>query len=146
VGLAVSKIRFTKTALQAIEANGERQTFHDAVAPGLIVLVYPTGQKTFFLYRRIAGRPERIKLGTFPIMTVEQARTKAATVHGAIARDDNPAEAKRAVKAEPTFGEVFDVFLWNKRTKRGLPLSPKTVYEYRKCAALHLGRIMSDKL
>jgi len=75
-----------------------------------IVLVRITIQKAFFLYRHLAGRPERIELGKFPAMTAEHARMKAATVQDAMTPGENSATTKCAVKVEPIFGAFFDLF------------------------------------
>ena len=60
---------------------------------------------------REGGKPERITLGRFPSMTVEQARKQAAKINLAIESGANPADAKRAHKAEQTFGELFQDYL-----------------------------------
>lgn len=140
------KFSFTKLGLERIEPTQKRECYRDTKTPGLVLTVYPSGVKTFIVYRRIGGRPERIRIGTFPQVTVEQARTKAAEINGAIIKDENPAAVKRALRQEPTFGEVFVEFLKTKRTRDGRPLSAKTTYEYQKCAASHLRRIMGEQL
>lgn len=64
--------------------------------------------KTFSVLKRIPnGGMERVTLARFPAMTVEQARKKAADVLGKIATGDNPGEIRRAIREEPTFGELF---------------------------------------
>ena len=106
------KIRFpfSKERLLALPlpAAGTRAAYHDTKAPGLQLRVTSTGVKTFSMYRRMkGGGPERITLGRFPSMTVEQARKAAAAVNAEIEAGANPAEAKRAFKAEPTLSEFF---------------------------------------
>lgn len=87
---------------------GTRATYHDTKSPGLQLRVTSTGVKTFSMYRRMkGGGPERVTLGRFPSMTVEQARKAAAVVNAEIEAGANPAEAKRAFKAEPTLSEFF---------------------------------------
>jgi integrase len=79
---------------------------------GLRLRVTATGVKTFSLYRRVkGGTPERVTLGRFPDMSVEQARRQAATINAAIADGANPAQAKRAHKAELTFHELFQQYI-----------------------------------
>lgn len=103
-------ISFSKEAINALPAPaaGKRDTYLDAKTPGLQLRVTETGAKTFSVYRRIkGGQPERVTLGKFPAMTVEQARKQAAIINASIADGANPAEAKRAHRAEMTFGELF---------------------------------------
>ena len=142
----VAKVNFTKLTLERIEPGSKRTTYFDAKSPGLALVVYPSGSKSFVIYRRIAGRPERVKIGTFPLMTVEQARTKAAEVNVAIAGGANPNEARRAIRQEPTFAEVFKRYLKEKRNRAGKPLAERSVIEYRKIVDTHLGAINSMKL
>ena len=105
-----SKFNFTKEALERLRlpAPGERAIYHDPKTTGLQVRVTATGIKTFSIFRRIkGGQPERITLGRFPDMTVEQARKLAARVNAAIEEGSNPADVKRAHKSEPTLSEFF---------------------------------------
>jgi integrase len=129
----MSEIEFTKTNLQALPpaAPGTRATYHDEKRPGLMLRVTPAGAKTFYLHRRIDGKPERIALGVFPTMTVEQARKAFDKLNGAIAGGANPAQAKRTLKAEPTFGELLSDFLTKKRNRAGNPLAESTIVGYR---------------
>jgi len=69
------------------------------------------GSKTFYLYRRINGRPERVKLGGFPAVTVKQARKLATEALGTIATGGNPNAARRAVRAEWTLNQLLDDYL-----------------------------------
>lgn len=140
------KLNFTKSALDRIQPGHKQVSYQDATVRGLILLVYPTGGKTFFVYRRIAGRPERIKLGTFPQMTVEQARKQAELVNGTIADKQNPAAVRRAVKVEPTLGEVLEDFIKKKRSRSGKALSSRTIEDYRALLANHLSGISKLKL
>jgi hypothetical protein len=144
----MSDIRFTKTVLEKlpVAAHGQRDNYCDTATPGLMVRVTHTGAKTFYVRRRINGVPERIRLGAFPQMTIEQARAKAAQVNGAIAEKRNPAEARRAARAEPLYGETFERFLKDKRNRSGKPLSARTTEGYRKVTETYLSSFKTRKL
>lgn len=91
---------------------GKRATYLDEKVTGLQLRVTANGVKTFSLYRRPkGGKPERVTLGRFPMMTIEKARKRAADINMAIESGANPAQVKRAHKAEITFGELFKDFL-----------------------------------
>ncbi len=108
------KINFTKAAIDALRTPepGKRETYHDTKTIGLQLRVTSNGIKTFSLYRRIkGGTPERITLGRFPDMTIEQARRHAGEVNSAIANGANPADVKRGRKAELTFAGLFEEYL-----------------------------------
>ena len=86
---------FTKEALQALPtpATGQRAVYFDAKTTGLQMRVTSSGTKTFSVYRRTkGGQPERVTLGRFPAMTVEQARKLAARVNLEIEEGSNPAQ------------------------------------------------------
>ena len=108
------RIGFTKDAIRRLPAPpvGTRATYHDAKIPGLQLRVTSGGIKTFSVFRRVkGGGPERITIGTFPNTSIEKARKRAATINSAIEGGANPAEARRAHKDEPTFGELFKDYL-----------------------------------
>ena len=137
---------FTKRHIENLPVTGKTYTVKDEKTPGLILLVTPKGAKTFYSYRWLDGRPERIKLGTFPALTVEQARAAATKINGAVATGGNPAEVKRTVRAEPTFGEIFERFLQEKRNRSGKPLAITTATGYRKVVDTYLNGIKAAKL
>src|ERR1035441_2020273 len=100
---------------------GTRDFYYDDEVRGLCVAVGPTGTKTFVLYRYVAGKPERIKIGRIEDFTVEQARTEAQRMNGEIGRGKNPATELRTVRDEMTLDELFQTWLLlfakaNKRT------------------------------
>lgn len=106
-----SRFNFTKAALQALPpaAPGGRSYFHDTAVGGLLVAVTARGAKSFQFYRRVNGRPERITLGRFDEkgLTIEQARKAARELATTIAAGRNPADERRAKRAEMTLGELF---------------------------------------
>jgi len=144
-----SRFSFTKEKLTALPVPGfgERTTYHDAKTTGLQLRVTAAGSKTYSVYRRLkSGQPERITLGKFPSMTVEQARKSAASINSEIESGSSPAAVKRAAKAELTFGQAFDDFIDRKRKRDGSPISDKTKRDYKDLLRLYLGGIKGKKL
>jgi integrase len=111
--LASSTISFSTTALTAIPPPSVgRDVYRDNKAPGLELRVTSSGTKTFSVFKRTKdGHPERITLGRFPAVTVEQARKMAGKVFTAIAEGISPAAVKRAHKEELTFGQLFAQYM-----------------------------------
>lgn len=140
---------FTKPQLEALAepAPGERVIYHDTHkdAAGLQLRVTRTN-KTFFIQKRVDGKPERVTIGQFPDMSIENARKEAARLKGLIAGGINPNSDARALKSETTLQELFDNFLINRRTKRGAFLSEKTKRSYRYDFGLYLSRWSKRKL
>ncbi len=111
--MAENRFNFTIRTIQSITppSKGKRSFFYDAKVPGLALSVTSTGTKSFLVYRKIEGRPERIFLGRYPDLSVENARNMAAETIGQIARGTNPAALKRAGREELTLEELFQEFM-----------------------------------
>ncbi len=109
----MAKLTFTKRTLAELRPpHGSQRAYHyDKTVRGLGLAVSPGGKKTFILYRKIQGRPERVTLGPFPDLSVEQARGLAHELNAAIARGENPAAQRRAVGRQTTVGELFEQYL-----------------------------------
>ena len=102
-------VKFTKTELSKLIAPeaGKRLTIYDTEIPKLALRITHTGTKTFYVVKRAGREMTWLKLGTFPDMTVEMARSEAHKALGEFATGANPAEVKRAYKAELTLSELF---------------------------------------
>jgi integrase len=107
------KFNFTKKLLDRVPLpeNGQRAYVYDSATRGLALAVSPAGKKVFVLYRKVAGRPERITIGPYPDLSIEQARDRAAELNGAIARGENPSAKLRKVRDEMTLDEMFKAYL-----------------------------------
>lgn len=129
------RLKFTKRALEALPPApaGGRATYHDTECNGLTLRVTDAGAKSFILQRRINGKPERVTLGRFPEMTIEQARKAAAGAHVKINDGTSPNAVKRAERARAaTLADVLDAYLLAR------PSRPNTVAAYRRAVDLRL--------
>ena len=128
------RLNFTKAALLKAPpaAKGKRDYHYDTKESGLILDVTDKGTKSFYLYKRIDGRPERVLLGRFPDISIENARTMAAKAKGEIAHGNNPQNEKRAIRAEITFEELFSEFMerYSKIHKRSWKYDEREVNKY----------------
>lgn len=105
------RFNFTKRVLEKIETPSKLTTYHDTHVKGLKLVVHPTGNKVFIHYRKIEGRPERIKIGPFPEITVEQARVKVGELNAQIAKGINPNDKGRTEHVNWTLDEFFDLYI-----------------------------------
>lgn len=106
-----TKLAFTKGKLAALVPGEKRAIYYDTECRGLCLFVSPAGGKTFYLYKRIGGKPRQIKLGEFPDLSVERARDKADDVRRAVQEGEDPVEAKRKQREEQTLGELFGWYI-----------------------------------
>ncbi|MVF24956.1 DUF4102 domain-containing protein [Methylocaldum sp. BRCS4] len=141
-----NKLNFTKSALDAIPLPdpGKRAEYWDAKIHGLQVRVTSTGSKSFYVKRRASsGQVERVKLGSYPSMTIEQARKAAETINAEIARGESPAGKRREHKAEMTFAEFWKEYI--ERYAR-IRKKPRTVEEDEKTFRNYLFDLAGRKL
>lgn len=127
------KLNFTKESIERLPPPFSGRTyFYDAKIPGLALCVTAANSRTFYTYRKVNGKPERIRIGAWPELTVEQARTHAAQHNGVIAEGRNPNDKRRDYRNAPPLKQVFDEFIeLPTRTKAKRPKSPRTIHEYK---------------
>lgn len=136
------RLNFTKIAIATLPIPERGWTFHndhggrDSVK-GLVLGVGSTGSKTFYLYRKVDGKPERIRIGPFPDLSIEQARKRAAELNVRIEQGSNPAEAKRERLAELTLGAAFDQYI----ERYAVPHGVKRLDELRGLFNRYLGKV-----
>ena len=111
--MTTHKLNFTKAALlkAPLPPKGKLNYYKDLREAGLELIASSGGARTFYLYRKINGKAERIKLGKFPDLSVENARKAAQKNKGLIASGINPNEEKRRVRDEHTFKALFDEYM-----------------------------------
>ncbi|MBS0351258.1 MAG: tyrosine-type recombinase/integrase [Proteobacteria bacterium] len=111
--MAINKLNFTKAILETLPSppTGKRGYYYDTKMRGLGISITSNGTRSFIVYRKVNGKPERITLGRFPDLSIEQARRKAENINAAIAQGSNPNDRRRAERAEITFGALFNEYL-----------------------------------
>lgn len=129
----MNKFNFTKAAIDALPLPdaGKRATYHDTnpKGAGLQLRVTSSGVKTFCVFRRVKnGNPERVTLGRFPGMTIEQARRKAAEINSLILEGKNPADRIREAKREMTLNDLFNEYMERRAAFNRRPDKPKATY------------------
>lgn len=138
--MASNRINFTVAALRALPLppTSSRVTYHDLKEPGLQLRVGPTGKKQFSVFKRIKnGGPERITIGAFPDVTIEQARAIALQIRNSIALGNNPAETLREKRGEMTLGDAFEWYIEH----HAIPEELKTIDAMRGNFERYLGAI-----
>ena len=88
-----------KTVETAKPDPDKRREIPDGIVPGLYLVVQPSGAKGWALRYRYAGKPAKLTLGKWPMMTLAQARTVATEALEQVEAGHNPAQAKKATRA-----------------------------------------------
>jgi integrase len=113
------KRKLTSKTVEHLKALGpKRLDVWDTALQGFGVRISPTGRKAWFVMVRPHGRPKRVTIGTYPAISLADARDAA----GKIIRDaqlglfEKPPET-----ATPTLGETIPLFvqLYAKPKNRG---------------------------
>ena len=124
---------FTKQSIGALTAP-ERGTisYRDTKEDGLSLYKTAAGVVTFFVRKRINGRDDRVIIGRFPDVTIEQARKRARVIKGEIASGADPNAKKRALRQELTFGELFQEYMerYSKPRKRSWAYDEREVNRF----------------
>jgi integrase len=115
------KVNFTKQFfIKYASPEKGRLYFHDTQEKGLSAYLTSNGVISFFIRKRIHGKDERIHLGHFPELSIENARKKALSAKADVARGIDPNEEKKRLKQEITFGTMFREFMerYSKKFKK----------------------------
>ena len=117
--MAVEKL--TERRIKTIRATQKAIELRDALVRGLELRVMPSGSKSWALrYRRSSDRKKRtISLGSYPVLSLDAARTCARKQRVHIAQRNDPAGEAKAYRAAPTFKDVaVDWLAWKHQQGR----------------------------
>ncbi|MBN9342456.1 MAG: integrase arm-type DNA-binding domain-containing protein [Comamonadaceae bacterium] len=118
----MAKIKLTKSAVDAAQAQAEPVELRDTLVPGFLCKITPAGRKVFMLqYRTNAGERRKPALGLYGELTVEQARSLAQEWLAEVRRGGDPGAAKAAARAAPTVKELCEKFMEDHSKQRNKP-------------------------
>ncbi len=123
-GGKVGKGQHTFRTVRSLEAvkppkSGRIETWDEDVR-GLGLRVSASGRKTWVLMYRVRGdkRLRRATLGTYPTLTLADARDEARTDLRAAAKGRDPASERKAERQAETFGEMAEDYIERYAKKR----------------------------
>jgi len=94
-------VKLTKRAIEALKPKSSPYEVRDSELKGLLVRIERGGTKTFWLRYAFGGkRSNRYKLGVFPNVSAEGARSLAKAASGDVAKGIDPAARKKEEKAK----------------------------------------------
>jgi hypothetical protein len=80
--------------------------------PSLAIRVTAAGVRSFVVVKKINGRTERITLGRFPGLRLDDARQAAMGVAGELARGNDPVALRKAARARKmTLADLWPAYL-----------------------------------
>lgn len=89
----------TDLAVKAEQPSDRRREIPDGKISGLYLIIQPTGQKSWAVRYRAAGKPRKFTLGDYPTLGLAAARKRAQEALGDMAKGVDPGEAKQASRA-----------------------------------------------
>ncbi|KGA23295.1 integrase [Pectobacterium brasiliense] len=118
----MAKIKLTKSAVDAAQAQAQPVELRDTLVPGFLCKITPAGRKVFMLqYRTNAGERRKPALGLYGELTVEQARSLAQEWLAQVRRGGDPAAEKAAARQAPTVKELCIKFMEDYSSQRNKP-------------------------
>lgn len=115
-----NKFNFTQGRIKDLpDPEAGRVDYHDTGCPKLTCRVSSTGVKTFVVLKWTGKTMQRVTLGRFPDMSVDEARKRTQAALTDIATGINPTEEKRKLKFRNiTLQDLFDRYLQDKTELR----------------------------
>jgi integrase len=100
--------RLTEIAIRHLKPGPQRREISDR-ANGLFVVLQPSGRRSFAVRTRVNGKPVKLTIGSWPVVSLVSARQRAATIMAELAGGQDPREAKQAaaVKAAAARAETL---------------------------------------
>ena len=95
-------MKLTKTLVEGAAPRAQRYRLSDSLVPGLVLLVLPSGQRTYYLRHRVDGVQRDLKLGSPVELTPDQARDLARAALARVRAGGDPAAERRAAREAPT--------------------------------------------
>lgn len=104
------EIRFTKRSIEALQppVDSDREYWFDRSSKGLAVCITASNVRTFYMIRKVQGRPQRIRLGLCDELGIPRARKLAAQLAGDIASGIDPMAERRAERRQCTLGQLWE--------------------------------------
>jgi len=128
-----NEFNFTATEIKKLNVPDKgREYYKDTKEKGLSLYITSTGVVTFFVRKRVHGKDERLILGNFPEISVENARKIALQIKAKVSEGSNPNEEKHRLRDDLTFKELFDQFMerYSKKQKKSWQYDEREVNKF----------------
>lgn len=138
-----NRFKFTRNGLDKVPTPTSGRTWvYDTERAGLALQITAAGSRSFYRRGRIHGVYRFVRIGSYPDVTIEQARKAVAAMTGEIALGDDPHAERLQKRGEPTLGDLFARWIDQAKTvKRSWPEDER---QYKKFLSPWSGRRLSS--
>jgi len=138
----LSKTRLTKRIVDAALAG---QCLSDSEVRGFRLIVTPKGTKRFVVsYQRDNGKSSMMAIGSYPTLTVDEAREAAREVLGTVRKGIDPVKAKKELREAPAVIDLYRLYVDDYAQSQAL--REKTVKDARSVLQPALKAIGNEKV
>ncbi len=139
------KLSTTRLTKRLVEAAAPGQCLSDCDVRGFRLVVSPSGTRRFVAHYRLGnGNQSTIRLGSYPSLTVEEAREAARDQLALVRKGIDPGKRKRALRDAPTLTDLSALYLDDYAKARDL--RPATVRNAKALLAKVPGPMMRRKV
>jgi integrase len=132
----------TKEVIEKAVPKDKDYTLQDTTVPGFGIRVWPSGRKTFtVLYRNETRQRKRMTIGTYPTLTLQQARDRAREILAQVLQGADP----QADRIEKRTGMTVSEFIGKYLEHIEAYLKPGSVATYRNFLDLHVLPVWGTK-
>lgn len=108
----MATVNLTDATVRSLDTDKTQETWWDEKLTGFGVRVSgKTGRKSFVLRYRANGKRRRVTLGTYPELSLADARQKAKAIKYDVATGGDPVAEREVEGGEATFGELAELYL-----------------------------------
>lgn len=102
----MSRVRLNKRTIDTLHCEDVRGVrYFDTDMKGFYIRIYPNNRKVFGILYGPKGRQRQMTVGTYGVLTVEQARSRAAELLAMVTMGRDPAAESAVRRATPTIKE-----------------------------------------
>ncbi len=115
----VSRIKLTEQRIAALVTEGAAAQYtYDTLVPSLSIRITSNGVKTFVVVKKIHGRTQRITLGRYPTLRLDDARQAAQGIAGDLAQGRDPISQRKALRIRKTrLDEIWPKYLLHLKSR-----------------------------
>lgn len=121
----MSKIIVTDKSILAARPGTSRKEIPVEGAPGLYLIVQPSGARSWAIRYRFNNKTYKTTIGAYPLITLKVARDEARRVKDAVAKGVDPTDMTEAT--DYTFGGVFAEYMTRHHEARNVGTTIKTI-------------------